>query len=118
MANLVLPLAFYAKYCDKYDEALLARAQTLWAAGQGQAEAAEAGRILAAIDPEAACYDEAVGLANEIKKQVRKDLDFEMREKHADAVELEELRIKAVHDIGVAYGRGQQPQTTNLTWLR
>jgi len=111
-------LAFYGKYRDKYNQYLLARARAVWAAGQGQVEALEAGNILAAIDPEAACYDEAVGLANEIKKQVHKDLDFEMREKHADAVELEELRIKAVHDIGVAYGRGQQPQTTNLTWLR
>lgn len=111
-------LAIYGKYRDKYNQALLARANAVWAAGQGQAEAAEAGRILSAIDPEAACYGAALDLAKEIKAQVRKDLDFEMRDKHADAVELEKLRITAVHDIGVAYGRGQQPRTTNLTWLR
>lgn len=111
-------MAIYGKYRDKYNQALLTRARTIWAAGQGYEEAVEAGKILSAIDPEAACYDEAAALAAEIKQQVRKDIDFEMREKHADAVKLEELRIKAVHDIGVAYGRGQQPQTTNLTWLK
>ncbi|MDY2974439.1 MAG: hypothetical protein SOR67_01670, partial [Alloprevotella sp.] len=68
--------------------------------------------------PEADCYSEALALAKEIKTQVRKDIDFEMREKYKDAVKLEEQRIAAIRAIGVAYGNGQKAQTTNLMWLR
>lgn len=110
-------LRFYAKYRDKYNQTLLNEAKAIWAAGQGQEEARKAGKILAQIDPEAACYDDAERLANEIKKQVRSDLDFEMRQKYNDSVKLENQRIEAMRAVGVAYGKGQQPQTTNITWL-
>lgn len=110
-------LRFYAKFRDKYNLGLLNEAKAIWAAGQSQEEALKAGKILAQIDPEAACYDDAERLATEIKKQVRSDLDFEMRQKHTDSVKLESQRIEAMRAIGVAYGNGQQPQTTNITWL-
>ncbi len=55
---------------------------------------------------------------NDIKKQVRSDIDFEMREKYHDAVDMEKQRIAAAKAVGVAYGNGQQPTTTNLMWLR
>ena len=74
--------------------------------------------ILFKIDPEAACYNDALSLAKEIKSQVRSDLDLEMREKYHDKVKIEEQRIEAIRAIGVAYGNGQKPQTTNITWLR
>lgn len=110
-------LRFYAKYRDKYNQGLLNAAKAVWAAGQGQEEARTAGKILAQIDPEAACYDDAERLATEIKKQVRSDLDFEMRQKYNDSVKLESQRIESMRAVGVAYGKGQQPQTTNITWL-
>lgn len=111
-------LKLYTKYLDKYNQMLLSKASAIWAAGQSDVEAAEAGEILALIDPEAACYKDAVKLATEIKSQVRKDIDFEMREKYHDEVKLEKQRIEAIRDIGVAFGKGQKEQTTNLTWLK
>ena len=57
-------------------------------------------------------------LMKEIKSQVRSDIDFEMREKYADNVKTERDYIDAMKAVGVAYGKGQQPSTTNLMWLK
>lgn len=111
-------LKYYNKARNRYCRQLLTQAQTLWAGNQTQEVAGEVAEILLQIDPEADCYSEALALAKEIKTQVRKDIDFEMREKYKDAVKLEEQRIAAIRAIGVAYGNGQQAQTTNLMWLR
>lgn len=111
-------LRIYGQYRDKVNLALLNKARTIWSASQDHAAAMDAGRLLSQIDPDAACYPDAVSLANEIKKQVRSDIDFEMREKYKDAVKLETSRIDAMRAVGVAFGKGQQPKTTNITWLR
>lgn len=111
-------LTIYTKYLDKYNQMLLNKANAIWNARQSYVAATEAGEILALIDPEAACYKDAVKLATEIKSQVRKDIDFEMREKYHNDIELEKKRIEAIRDIGVAFGKGQKEQTTNLTWLK
>ena len=74
--------------------------------------------MLALIDPDAACYGEAGKLMKEVKARVRSDIDFEMREKYHDQIKLEKDRISAVRAIGVAFGNGQKPTTTNLMWLR
>ena len=74
--------------------------------------------MLAQIDPDASCYKEAGNLMKEIKSQVRSDIDFEMREKYADNVKTERDYIDAMKAVGVAYGKGQQPSTTNLMWLK
>lgn len=111
-------LEIYATCRDKLNLELLNRARTIWAAGQNREAAVEAGRLLSLIDPDAACYSDAVALAEEIKRQIRSDLDFVMREQYADQVRLEEARIEAIRAIGVAYGRGQQPRTTHITWVR
>lgn len=111
-------LRIYGQYRDKINLALLNKAYAIWSAGQDATAAMEAGRLLAQIDPDAACYAESVGLANEIRKQIRSDIDFEMREKYKDDVKLEASRIEAMRSVGVAFGKGQQPRTTNLTWLK
>lgn len=111
-------LKIYTRYRDRYNLQLLTKARGIWAAGQDQASVREVAEILLNIDPEAACYNEALSLASEIKKQVRNDLDLEMREKYRDAVKLEEHRIAAIRAIGVAYGNGQKAKTTNIAWLR
>ena len=49
---------------------------------------------------------------------MRSDIDFEMRQKYNDQVKIERERIAAIRAIGVAYGKGQQPTTTNLMFLR
>ena len=57
-------------------------------------------------------------LMKEVKSQVRSDIDFEMREKYHDQIKLEKDRIAAARAVGVAFGNGQKPTTTNLMWLR
>ena len=38
--------------------------------------------------------------------------------KYKDEIELRRALIEAARAVGVAYGNGQQPTTTNLMWLR
>lgn len=111
-------LALYNKHLDRMNLFLLNKARTVWAAGQDAEAAREVCAMLACIDPDAACYAEATKLMKEIKGQVRSDIDFEMREKYHDAIVLEKERIATAKAVGVAFGKGQQPTTTNLMWLK
>ena len=111
-------LQLYTKYLDRMNLFLLNKARALWSAGQNQNTAYEVCSILAKIDPDAACYGEAGMLMKEVKGQVRSDIDFEMREKYHDQVQIEKTRIEAAKAVGVAYGNGQKPTTTNLMWLK
>lgn len=111
-------LQLYTKYLDRMNLFLLNRAKALWAAGQDQQTAYDVCAMLAQIDPDAACYAEAGKLMKEVKSQVRSDIDFEMREKYHDQIQLEKDRISAARAVGVAWGNGQKPTTTNLMWLR
>lgn len=111
-------LQLYTKYLDYLCTSLLNKAKAIWAADQTQQSAREVCEMLALIDPEASCYAEAGKLMKEIKSQVRSDIDFEMREKYHDQIKLEQSRIEAARAVGVAFGNGQQPTTTNLMWLR
>lgn len=121
--------------CNKYDEALkvgldiyqqyldnrcvvnLAAARQAWAAEQNTTGAQKAGGYLAQILPDAGCYDDAMALYKEIKGKVLDDWKFEMKQ-YQDGVDLEKQRINAMREVGVAYGRGQQPTTTNIGFLR
>ena len=117
--------------CDKYNEALktgmdiyqqytdhmcnvnLAEARAVWASEQNALGAAAAGEYLSKIYPDAKCYGEAMDLYKEIKGKVLDDWKFEMKV-YQDGVDLESQRINAMREIGVAFGKGQQPVTTNL----
>ena len=111
-------LKLYTKYLNRMNLFLLNQAKALWAAGQDQETAYAVCAMLANIDPDAACYGEAGKLMKEVKSQVRSDIDFEMREKYHDQIQLEKDRIAAARAVGVAFGNGQKPTTTNLMWLR
>ena len=118
--------------CDKYNEALaagqeiyqqyvdhlcnvnLAKARTAWVSDQNAVGAASAGEYLAQIYPDAKCYGDAMALYKEIKGKVLDDWKFEMKV-YQDGVDTERERIRAIRDIGVAYGQGQQPVTTNIS---
>ena len=108
----------YTKYLDRMNLYLLNSAKGLWAAGQDQQTAYDVCAMLAQIDPDAACYAEASKLMKEVKSQVRSDIDLEMREKYRDQIQLEKDRISAARAVGVAFGNGQKPTTTNLMWLK
>lgn len=111
-------LELYTKHLNRVNLFLLNHAKALWAAGQTQEAAFAVCAVLAQIDPDAACYGEASKLMGEVKAQVRSDIDFEMRQKYNDEVRLESERIAAARAVGVAFGNGQKPTTTNLMWLR
>ena len=111
-------LQLYTKNLDRMNLFLLNRAKALWAAGQDQQTAYDVCAMLAQIDPEAVCYAEADKFMKEVKAQVRSDIDFEMRDKYHDQIQLEKDRISAARAVGVAWGNGQKPTTTNLMWLR
>lgn len=111
-------LELYSRNLDRLNLYVLNCARAIWAAGGTREDAREACSLLAQIDPEAKCYGEAAALMAEIKKQVRSDIDFEMRQKYNDQIKLEADRIAAMRAIGVAYGNNQKPTTTNLMWMR
>lgn len=108
----------YTKYLDRMNLFLLNQAKTLWTAGQDQQTAYDVCAMLAQIDPDAACYTEASKLMEEIKTQVRSDINFEMRQKYNDQIQLEKDRIAAAKAVGVAFGNNQKTTTTNLMWLK
>lgn len=111
-------LTYYQQYIDQEGLKLLTAAKSAWGVHPDQAGAAEAFSFLSQIDPESASYPAAMALANEMAKSVKSDRDFELRQKYADQIALEKSRIEGARAVGVAFGNGQQPVTTNITWLR
>lgn len=108
----------YHEYIDNNCDRLLMQARNAWAVHPDQRGAAEAARILNQLEPDAACYGDAMDLYREIKDKMKDDWNFEMREKYKDSIELRKQTIEAARAVGVAFGEGQQPQTTNLMWMR
>jgi len=107
----------YQKYIDHQCTEYLTEAKTIWAANQNYAGASEAGKWLSWIEPGAACYDDAMRFVETIKKKVLADenrqWDFVMKRYDADD-NIEQQRIRAIRDIGVAYGEGQPDVNYNL----
>lgn len=99
----------YQKQIDRECKQRLMEATTAWNASQDLSSAESAGYVLSQIEPSAACYKEALSLSNQIAKRV-KELDqrewkFQMKQQQDD-VDIQKATIKAVRDIGVAYGNG------------
>ena len=109
----------YQSYIDRECAQNLMVAQTLWAASPNAAGAAKVSAYLSAIEPSSGCYNDALSLYTEIKNSVREDWKYEFKYYDRRALERERLdvdrnRIQAYRDIGVAFGNGQQPVTTNI----
>ena len=99
----------YQKQIDRECKQRLMEATTAWNASQDLSSAESAGYVLSQIEPSASCYKEALSLSNQIAKRV-KELDqrewkFQMKQQQDD-VDIQKATIKAVRDIGVAYGNG------------
>ncbi len=99
----------YQKQIDRECKQRLMEATTAWNASQDLSSAESAGSVLSQIEPSASCYKEALSLSNQIAKRV-KELDqrewkFQMKQQQDD-VDIQKATIKAVRDIGVAYGNG------------
>ena len=105
-------LKVYKEYIDYTCQRYLMLARTAWAAAPNADGATQAGVYLASIEPDAKCYSEALALYNEIKASVKEDWKYEF--KYYDERSLERERINAFREVGVAFGKGQQPSTTIL----
>lgn len=82
-------------------------ARNVWSAGLNRRSADDAAGILATIDPESACFNEAVSLTGEIAKRVKeidgREWDFILKKE----IDLQRDWIKAWRDVGVAWGTNQ-----------
>ena len=113
-----LEQTYFKNYIDQVGIALYNAALAAWSAHPNGNGATKVFDFLMQIDPESSAYGNAKDLASEIKASVADDRHFELRQKYHDSIDLEKSRINAIREIGVAYGRGQQPSTTNLMWLK
>lgn len=102
-------LAIWKKYKDYSCGKNLAKAQSAWAAGQDYDAANIAGMYLSRILPDAICYGDAQQLYKDIKDKVGDLWKFEISV-YKDDHELRMAKVKAMQEIGVAYGKGQQPK--------
>jgi hypothetical protein len=101
----------YKKKIDRDCKIRLAEANNIWSANQTVDGATEAGAILSTIEPEASCFNEVKALSNKIAARVKeidkREWDFILKEQTQEGE-----RIKAIRDIGVAYGNGQPKTVT------
>ena len=89
----------------------LQEATGIWNAAQDMAAAESAGAILASINPDASCAPQARTLSNKIAAKVKQIDDREWKYIVKDQQQ-ESERIKAIRDIGVAYGKGPKSNVT------
>ncbi|MGB0886924.1 MAG: hypothetical protein ACPGSL_02270 [Vicingaceae bacterium] len=107
--NAIKPI--YKKQIDRDCKIKLQKATGIWNAAQDMAAAEEAGRMLASIDPDASCAPQARTLANKIAAKV-KQIDAREWKYIVKDQQQESERIKAIRDIGVAYGKGPKANVT------
>ncbi|MBQ8494095.1 MAG: hypothetical protein IJ464_07480 [Alistipes sp.] len=117
----------YQKMIDGESLKNLQKAKTVWAAGHSYEAAEEAGGYLAEVSPYASCYAEAEALAEEIKEFVIEERAYD-REQAEEQIDwwrtmaeneqyLEEKRVDAWREVGVAYGENQQEQHYGMWWM-
>lgn len=109
-------LEIYQQYVDYDCAAKINQARAIWNAGQNKEGATLAGAYLASIDPASSCREEALVLAEAIRKRIGDDWEFS-KELARDSVMLEKTKIEAVRAIGVAYGENQKAQTVRENWI-
>lgn len=101
----------YNEYIDMESFEYLAKARAIWNAGQDAAAAAEAGQYIALINPNAACYNDAVALNDEIKARVKSDIDYYRKQDEIDRSRDHEQKMSSIsawRAVGVAYGNNQK----------
>lgn len=111
-------LSTFQTFVDQDCAAKINKARQAWNATQDREGAKIAGAYLAAINPKAQCFDEAMELADEIHQRIgeewewAKDLKEFSKEMARSQVDLEKMRIEAARAIGVAYAENQQADVT------
>lgn len=99
----------YQKQIDRQCKANLMEAKNAWNQSQDASGASTAANYLGQIDPNASCFAEAQNFSNAIAKRIKeidqREWNFKMKQQQ-DNVDIEKASIKAIRDIGVAYGNG------------
>ena len=115
MDNIV---KIYKFKINKECKVSLTNANNAWNASQDGDAANNAAIILANIDPNSDCYDDARLLANKIAKRIKeldqREWDFKLKQQQ-DQVNKEAAEIKAARDIGVAEAKNQPKAVYNTT---
>lgn len=111
----------YQKMIDRNCTIKLNNAKAKWNASPTGQGASDAGLILATIEPNAACYQEAVTLVETIRKKIEDNekqiWDFEMKQ-FDNAIKLEQHRLQVAKEVAVEYLKNQ-PKTViydNIYW--
>lgn len=104
----------YTRYRDVYYLGEFNKAKALWTANPTQEGCMPVVAILSRIDPKAKCYSDAMMLLSQVAKVVKTDVDFEIKKKYSDEMELEKLRIQTIGEIGKGYA-ANHPR--NITFL-
>ena len=107
--NAVKPI--YQKQIDRDCKEKLQKATGIWNSGQDMDKAEQAGSILAKINPDASCAAQARTLSNKIAAKV-KQIDAREWKYTVKDQQQESERIKAMRDVGVAYGKGPKANVT------
>lgn len=115
---LAAGLAYYKQYINVSGRKLYEQARAAWITHPDANGASTALDALLRIPVGSTAYPDAEKLAKEIEATIKDDKKFEQRTKYNDAVELEKMQIASAKEIGVAWGKGQQPKTTNITWIK
>jgi hypothetical protein len=109
----------YKKQIDRECKIKMAKANSIWNANQTVDAANEAGEYLSNVDPSSACFGEAQSLTNQIAAKVKElnqqEWKFKLKEQQDD-VDMKKATIKAIRDIGVAYGNNQPKTVTYRTY--
>lgn len=107
---------YFKAYIDREGARLLNAAKGEFAVSPNADGAAAAYALLAQINPESASYATALKFADEVKRDTKKEYDFEVHQKYTDNLKLTNGRLNAIREIGVAFGKGQKASTTNILW--
>lgn len=103
-------LSIYPKAINKVGEKYLREARKAWTVNQTREAAEEACYYLSLIDPKSSAYPAGERLYGEIKDRVKEEVKYDLK-KYEDKVDLVKQQINAAKEIGIAYGKGQQPKT-------
>lgn len=116
-------LSTFQTYLNQDCAGKINKARHAWNASQDREGAKIAGAYLAAINPAAQCYDDAMELADEIRERIgeewewAKDLKEFGKEMTRSQVELEKMRIEAARAIGEAYAENLPDITINQNFI-
>lgn len=109
-------LSIYQKYIDHEGLDLLRKARAEFSMKPNAEGAAKAYAYLTMINIDSSAYSAAQKFAREIETQTKVEYNFETHQKYEDEIAIRRSKIDAARQIGVAFGNGQAPQTTNILW--